>query len=77
MTIVRITEEGEQIPVMLAFCSEHGLQPGANFRIHAKDENAVHLQRPLLSDESKAESNVTLPLRLAKHIRYEIIVKMS
>jgi len=37
----------------------------------------VHLQRPLLSDESKAESNVTLPLRLAKHIRYEIIVKMS
>lgn len=71
VTIVRITEEGEQIPAMLAFCHRYGLQPGAGFQVRARDENAVYLRRSLPSPESKTENDVTLPLHLSEHIRCE------
>jgi DtxR family Mn-dependent transcriptional regulator len=42
--IVRITEEGEQIPSMLALCHETGLEPGTRFRVTQKDGSSVRLR---------------------------------
>jgi hypothetical protein len=72
-TILRVTEEGEQIPAMLAFCFKHGLRPGASFQILAKDEKTLRLQRSGGSGDAKATASVSLPLDLAEHIRYEVV----
>jgi DtxR family Mn-dependent transcriptional regulator len=70
--ILRVTEEGEQVPTMLAFCFKHGLRPGASFQILAKGKRTLHLQRSRVSGDSKAKASVSLPLDLAEHIRYEV-----
>ena len=46
--ILRITEEGEKLPSMLAFCFAHGIQPGATFLIVKRDEHEMELQRQQL-----------------------------
>jgi DtxR family transcriptional regulator, Mn-dependent transcriptional regulator len=43
--IVRITEEGEQVPHMLDLCHGKGIQPGARFRVLANDDGGLRLER--------------------------------
>jgi DtxR family Mn-dependent transcriptional regulator len=69
--IVRVTEEGEQVPGMLALCHGQGIQPGAVFRVTARDLDFVHLVRLGTSGSSPAPDTVSFPLDSAAHVRYE------
>ncbi len=72
--ILRITEEGEQIPSMLAFCQRHGLQPGVRFLVKSKDKRSLHLLRPISSKHVKGETSFAsfaLQLERAQHVRCE------
>lgn len=66
--IVRITEEGEQIPHMLDLCHSLGIQPGAMFRVHGRDGNSVSLA-PVAAEPATAL--LSLPRDRADHIRFE------
>ncbi|HVO40161.1 MAG TPA: metal-dependent transcriptional regulator [Spirochaetia bacterium] len=61
--ILRITEEGEQIPRMLDFCHSRGIRPGASFRVESNRAGIVRL-----SGDARA---VSVPSEKAAHIRYE------
>jgi DtxR family Mn-dependent transcriptional regulator len=69
--IVRVTEEGEQVPGMLALCHGQGIQPGAIFRVTGKDLDFVHLVRLDQPDPSRAPTQVAFPLDSSTHVRYE------
>ncbi len=69
--IVRVTEEGEQVPGMLALCHGHGIQPGAIFRVTGKSLDFVHLVRLRAPDSSSAPGEIAFPLVSAAHVRYE------
>jgi len=69
--IVRVTEEGEQVPGMLALCHGKGIQPGAVFRVTGKDQDFVHLVRLGAPRSSPAPTEVAFPLVSAAHVRYE------
>ena len=69
--ILRITEEGEQIPSMLAFCQRHGLQPGVRFLVKAKDKRSLNLVRTGSSKPSGGKGDFSLLLERAQHVRYE------
>lgn len=71
LTILRITEEGEQLPTMLAFCHQNGIRPGARFFVEQTDPEAVRLAANHPSVDSNAETTVTIPFSMAQHIRYE------
>ena len=71
--ILRITEEGEQIPSMLAFCQRHGLQPGFRFRVTAKDKTTIHLRRSVRAKYPEGKASFSLPLERAQHVRYELV----
>jgi DtxR family Mn-dependent transcriptional regulator len=76
--ILRITEEGEQIPSMLAICFNHRLQPGGRFLILGKDENMIILQRSgVPPDAAEDEASFSLPVKLAEHIRYENVADQT
>ena len=67
--ILRITEEGEQLPSMLAFCFAHGIQPGAAFLVAKRRAEMMELQ-----DAAPARAGVpafSIDLQKAFHIRYE------
>jgi len=66
--IVRITEEGEQIPHMLDLCHSLGIQPGATFRIQGTVGGIVSLVA--LSGPSTT-SPLSLPRDRADHVRFE------
>jgi DtxR family Mn-dependent transcriptional regulator len=66
--ILRITEEGENVPGMLTECYKHHISPGEHFIILKCDDRGLHL-RP--QNDNKA---FTLPEKYAKHIRAEAIV---
>ncbi len=66
--ILRITEEGEQLPDMLSFCSAHGIQPGARFVVRAKGEEGIDLERTRAPGSHAA---FTVASEKAFHIRYE------
>jgi DtxR family Mn-dependent transcriptional regulator len=63
VTILRITEEGEQVRSLLTTCSARGVRPGARFRVHGRDRKNL-----LLSRDGR---RVSLPLAMARHIRFE------
>ncbi len=69
--ILRITEEGEQLPAMLAFCHSHGLQPGARFEVVARDERDLRLKD---AGGTRSGDNGVVPVSLerAEHVRYQI-----
>jgi DtxR family Mn-dependent transcriptional regulator len=67
--ILRITEEGEQIPHMLDFCHIQGIQPGARFRVVARGESEVHL---VPAGRALPRGEITLELGKAEHIRVEL-----
>jgi DtxR family Mn-dependent transcriptional regulator len=69
--ILRVTEEGEQLPTMLAFCHRNNLRPGARFRILSMDIDRLTLQ-PMGSPSKEAPSDtvVLIPTEKAQHIRY-------
>jgi DtxR family Mn-dependent transcriptional regulator len=69
--IVRVTEEGEQVPGMLALCHGKGIQPGAIFRVTGRDLDFVHLVRLGARGSSPAPGEVAFPLLSAAHVRYE------
>lgn len=69
--ILRITEEGEQIPDMLSFCDTNGIRPGAYFRVFDKNSDTVRL-RPVRRDAAmESTTEVRVPVAKAAHIRYE------
>jgi DtxR family Mn-dependent transcriptional regulator len=70
--ILRITEEGEQIPHMLQLCHVRGIQPGARFRIIAVEESGVRLVRDGQTQAGARQEEITLPRDKADHIRYEL-----
>lgn len=69
--VIRITEEGEQIPSMLSFCDSNGIRPGAQFRVEERDEQAVRLTRVGVNAGKFANGEVLLPAEKARHIRYD------
>jgi DtxR family transcriptional regulator, Mn-dependent transcriptional regulator len=68
--ILRITEEGEQVPSMLAFCFAHGIQPGATLLIVKRNENEIVL---LDNNPKTKEGALSFSMDIGKafHIRYE------
>ena len=69
--ILRITEEGEKLPSMLAFCFAHGIQPGATFLIVKRDEHEMDLQDSLAVNKG-GKPSFSIDMEKAFHIRYEI-----
>jgi DtxR family Mn-dependent transcriptional regulator len=63
--VLRITEEGENVPGMLTTCYEHKISPGAEFRVTAISDDSVSLQG------GSRKSVFDLAQKLAKHIRVE------
>jgi DtxR family transcriptional regulator, Mn-dependent transcriptional regulator len=63
--ILRITEEGENVPGMLTACYEHRISPGNLVRIISSDDSSVSLE---FVDRKAAFS---LQLDYARHIRVE------
>lgn len=74
--ILRITEEGEQIPRMLDFCHESGIKPGATFNVLERQGETILLggNRPdgrHTDGGREAPAEVKVPLEKSRHIRYE------
>jgi DtxR family Mn-dependent transcriptional regulator len=67
--ILRITEEGEQIPLLLDFCHSRGIRPGASFRVQGNRAGAVRLSA--LTPGSSTGRSISVPPEKAAHIRYE------
>lgn len=72
LRILRITEEGEQLPHMLDICHTQGIQPGARFRLAARDENEVRLVGADKGSSRSGREGITLELAKAEHIRVEV-----
>ncbi len=70
MKILRITEEGEKLSSMLAFCFAHGIQPGATFLIVRRNDHEMELQDSRVSTKRGAHS-FSIEMKRAFHIRYE------
>ena len=68
--ILRITEEGEQIPLMLDFCHYHGIQPGAPFTVLSNDGRFVRLSRHAAGNGAPLSRAVRVAVEKAAHIRY-------
>ena len=73
--IVRITEEGEQLPSMLAFCHSIGLRPGAMFMVKRGDTENLYVRHAgkgaAGTPEGEGFAETAIPLSMARHIRYE------
>jgi DtxR family Mn-dependent transcriptional regulator len=65
ITILRITEEGEQVPSLLSTCGARGIMPGVPFRVASRDTRAVWLV------PGRGSRRVSLPLSMAWHVRWE------
>ncbi len=72
LKILRITEEGEQIPQMLDMCHVQGIQPGARFRVVAREANEMRLVRSGRVPARSRHAEISLPLSKAEHIRFEL-----
>lgn len=72
LRVLRITEEGEQLAGMLAFCYNNGLQPGSRFVVEKTDESLVRLKRLREPSESKLPPTVEVSAARAAHIRFEL-----
>lgn len=70
VVILRITEEGEQLPTMLAFCHQNGIRPGARFDVHDGGEEAILLEPRGDSPLPGSGGPVSVPFEKAEHIRY-------
>ncbi len=65
ITILRITEEGEQVPSLLSTCSARGVTPGAPFRVAAADAHAIWLV------SGRVPQRLRIPRAMAWHVRWE------
>jgi DtxR family Mn-dependent transcriptional regulator len=70
--IIRITEEGEQIPQMLEFCHSRGIKPGASFRVLDRKGETIRLSRTSTGGKDDPPVEVEISLEKSLHIRYEI-----
>ncbi len=69
--ILRITEEGEQIPGMLDFCHNRGREPGALFAVLSTEGQVVRLGPARSKGGQNGASQVRVPIEKSRHIRYE------
>jgi hypothetical protein len=69
--IIRITEEGEQIPLMLDFCMMRGIKPGATFTVVGKAGEIIRLGRPRPDGHGVNQPEIEIPLEKSQHVRYE------
>jgi len=69
--IIRITEEGEQIPLMLDFCHLRGIKPGATFRVTGKEGETIQLAKTWPGGNGDGGTEIEVPLEKSQHIRYE------
>lgn len=65
--ILRITEEGEAMPEMLPTCQALGIRPGVRLTVLGLEDDKLSL-KPAAAPEG---TELRLPVRLAKHIRFE------
>jgi len=65
--ILRITEEGENVPGMLTACYKHHISPGMEFVIIKTGDDGIQLRAV------EGEKTFSLPEKYAKHIRAESI----
>lgn len=63
LKVVRITEEGENVPGMLTACYHHDISPGKEIELVSTDEDGVELR-----NGDRGES-FRLPNRFTRHIR--------
>ena len=69
--IIRITEEGEQVPQMLDFCHLRGITPGAAFRLVQNDGQTILLAGPESNGSGGTADHIEVPVEKSRHIRYE------
>ncbi len=69
--ILRITEEGEQVPRMLDFCHGVGIKPGAVFTVVEKKGETIRLGRARSGERHASAASAEVPLEKSRHIRYE------
>jgi len=69
--IIRITEEGEQIPQMLDFCHTRGIKPGASFIVLGRQGENIRLGRTWTKGKKDTAAEVEITLDKSLHIRYE------
>ncbi len=70
IVILRITEEGEQLPTMLAFCHQNGIRPGARFEVRDVGKEELLLEPRGDSPFAGEAGAVRVALDKAEHIRY-------
>ena len=71
LRIIRITEEGEQIPQMLDFCHSRGIKPGASFTVLDRHGEIIHLGSAWTHGKDNRPAEVEISLEKSVHIRYE------
>ncbi len=69
--ILRITEEGEQIPGMLDFCHSRGIQPGALFTVLSTHGKAIRLSAAGSGRGRNGAGHIAVPRERSRHIRCE------
>lgn len=69
--ILRITEEGEQLPSLLAFCHRYALHPGNHFEVEGVSSESILLRPRAGHSQTGVAPLVALPILYARHIRYE------
>lgn len=69
VTVVRVVEEAEEQPDLLAFLAEQGLLPGARLHVlaHRPYNKAVAVE--VIGDSKEAARPVVLGLSVARHVR--------
>lgn len=65
LTILRVTEEGEQVPRLLETCDARGVRPGQRFRVAGRDGRTLWLVPP------RGARRVGLSLAMAWHVRWK------
>jgi len=65
LTLLRITEEGEELDGLLEFCFKNNLKPGIPIILHGRDNDGLIISK---KNESKT---FRVPLRFARHLCYD------
>lgn len=64
VTLIRISEEGEEIDGLLEFCFTHTLKPGTKLHIHERNNNGMRVSK------NKNRETFLVPLTFARHLCY-------
>jgi DtxR family Mn-dependent transcriptional regulator len=65
VTLVRITEEGEEVEGLLDFCFQHDLKPGTVLTLTSRDIDGIRVRK------KRSGKEFLIPLSYAQHFCYE------